>query len=124
MIAISIACNDPDNGNFVGRFDMLHYGNDQDLELQHDHWGRGVRVRYLGDGKVRISRRVFEYEREKEWWGNWCWNAFWMQPREARRLLRYLRDSGHWHCEAGPCRLYHWFNSHSNTSNSSLSESK
>lgn len=111
LVCISIACNHPDNGHFRGRFDSLHYGNEQDMELQHTYWWHGVRVRYLGDGKVRISRRVFRFVREKEWFGNWCWNGLWMEVKEARRLLRYLRDSGDWHCEAGPQRLFHWFNS-------------
>ena len=112
MTLISIACNHHDNGNFLGRFDAMHYGNDQDMEIQHVHWGPrgGLLVRYLGDGRVKISRRVFEYEREKEWYGNWCWNAFWMRTAEARRLLRYIREIGGWHCEGGPSRLYRWFN--------------
>src|SRR5690348_12236704 len=89
MTLISIACNNPDTGHFTGRFSALHYGDDQDMELQHMDWYGGVRITYLDDGKVRISRRIFEYEREKEWYGNWCWNAFWMRRSEARRLLRY-----------------------------------
>lgn len=109
---ISIACNHPDNGLFIGRCDAIHYGNDQDMELQHASWGArgGVAVRYLGDGRIRICRRVFTFERDKEWFGNWCWNALWMTHAEARRLLRYLREMGNWHCEGGPMRLYEWFN--------------
>jgi hypothetical protein len=112
MTVVSIACNHPDNGHFMGRFDALHYGDDQDMEVSSRSWGSrtGARVTYLGDGRIRISRRIFRYMREKEWFGNWCWNALWMEPREARRLLRYLRDSGNWHSEGGPTRLYRWFN--------------
>jgi hypothetical protein len=112
LTLISIACNHPDNGNFTGRFDALHYGDDQDLEVTSKFYGSraGASVTYLGEGRVRISRRVFTFERSKEWFGNWCWNALWMERREARRLLRYLRDSDQWHCEGGPCRLYDWFN--------------
>jgi len=110
LTLISIACNNPDNGHFRGRCDSIHYGNSQDLELQHGDWYRGVNVRYLGGGKIRICRRVFRFEREKEWYGNWCWNALWMKQDEARRLLRYLRESGRWHCEGGAARLYTWFN--------------
>jgi len=109
---ISIACNHPDNGLFMGRFDAMHYGDDQDMEIASRFWGSraGMGVRYLGDGKIRISHGVFEYEREKEWFGNWCWNGLWMERGEARRLLRYIRDSDKWHCEGGPTRLYRWFN--------------
>lgn len=101
---ISFACNHPDNGNFCGRADFIHYA-DSDLELYGN-----CSVRYLDDGRIRISRKVFTYLRLKEWFGNWCWDAVWMQRAEARRLLRYLKDSKTWHAEAGPCRLYEWFN--------------
>jgi hypothetical protein len=104
---VSLCCNDPDNGQFTGRLVALDYS---DLELRHDDWFRGCVVRYLGDGKVRISRRVFTFERHKEWYGNWAWDGVWMRRQEAKRLLRYLRDSGAWTCEAGPSRLYDWFN--------------
>jgi hypothetical protein len=123
---VSIACNNPDNGIFMGRFDAMHYGDEQDVEITSKFWGSraGFGVRYLegetsdGQGRIRISRRVFRYKREKEWFGNWCWNALWMERREARRLLRYLRDSGKWHCEGGPTRLYHWFNDGSQNTSS------
>jgi hypothetical protein len=110
LTIVSIACNSHENGAFRGRADSIHYGDDQDLELQHQDWYRGVKVTFLKDGRVRIGRRTFVYERHKEWYGNWCWDGFWMKRKEARRLLRYLHDSGRWHCEAGPCRLYDWFN--------------
>jgi hypothetical protein len=112
MTLISIACNHPDNGHFIHRFASLHYGDEQDMEIVHKFCGprSGVSIKYLGDYRVRISHRIFTFQREKEWFGNWCWNAFWMERREARRLLRYLRDSGSWICEGGPDRLYRWFN--------------
>jgi hypothetical protein len=112
LTLISIACNHPDNGFFMGRFDAAHYGNDQDTEITSKYYGcrGGMGVRYLGDGKIRISRRVFRFEREREWFGNWCWNALWMEHAEARRLLRYLMASKKWYCEGGPTRLYRWFN--------------
>jgi len=112
MTLISVACNNPDNGLFVGRFDHVHYGDDQDMEIACRFWGSraGMRMRFLEDGRVRLGRRVFEYQRHKEWYGNWCWDAFWMERAEARRFLRYLREDGRWHCEGGPTRLYYWFN--------------
>ena len=110
MILVSIACNDPDNGNFRGRASSIHWGNNQDMELQHNDWYRGVAVTYVGDDRVRICRRVFRFKRHKDWYGNWCWNAFWMERAEAWRLLRYLRQSGKWKSEGGPCRLFDWFN--------------
>lgn len=112
MTLISVACNDPDNGNFVGRFTTLHYGDDQDMEVECRYYGSraGCSIRYLGDGRVRISRRIFRFKREKEWYGNWCWNALWMPRKEARRLLRYLRSKSDWTCVGGPTHLYNWFN--------------
>jgi hypothetical protein len=59
---------------------------------------------------VRIGRRTFRYENRKEWFGNWCWDGLRMRPKEARRLLRWLRATGAWRCEGGPTRLFDWFN--------------
>jgi hypothetical protein len=110
-VIVSLACNDPDNGIFMGHADhaTFHYEG-VDLSLYHLDWYRGCRVTYVKEGGIRISRRVFKYRREKEWYGNWCWNAFLFDRLEARRLLRYLRDSGRWHAEEGPSRLFRWFN--------------
>ncbi|HEY0684689.1 MAG TPA: hypothetical protein VGD45_20300 [Steroidobacter sp.] len=107
LTIVSIACNNHRNGHFAGRFDAVTYGHD--MEIRHED-ERGMSIGYAGSGRLRISRRIFRYQREQEWSGNWCWNAFWMRPTEARQLLRYLKASGRWHCEAGPSRLFHWFN--------------
>jgi hypothetical protein len=110
MTCISIACNHPDNGHFMGHFDAVHYGDDQDMELQQTMGSRPFAIRFLDDSRVRIRHRIFKYTWDKEWFGNWCWHGFRMERSEARRLLRYLRESGLWHCEGGPTRLYYWFN--------------
>lgn len=109
LTIVNIACNNHRNGHFAGRFDAVTYGNDHDMELRYDD-ERGMSISYAGPRRLRVSRRVFRYEREQERSGNWCWNAFWMTPPEAKRFLRYLRESGRWCCETGPSRLFHWFN--------------
>lgn len=104
---VSLACNDPDNGNFCGRLVMVEYN---EMELTHDHWGRGCSVSFPDERTVKVSRRRFHIQGRKNWYGNWCWDAVHMTTKEARRLIRYLRAMGHWHCESGPSRLYEWFN--------------
>jgi len=106
---ISICCNDPANGSFTGRLLCVDYAS---MELCYNNWynGRGCSVSFKGDDRVRISRRLFTYAERKIWYGNWCWDALTMERKEARRLLRYLHDSGCWACESGPTRLYEWFN--------------
>lgn len=106
-VIVSVAVNCPDNGQFDGRCTAIEYN---DMELRHDDWLRGCAFAYLGNGYIRVSRRLFKTVGGKEWYGNWCWDAVAMERKEARRLLRYIRDSGHWHCESAPTRLYNWFN--------------
>ena len=104
---ISICCNNPDNGSFTGRLLCVDYAS---MELRHDDWLHGCAIAFLPNCKVRISRRTFEYEAHREWFGNWCWDGLAMRRHEAGRLLRYLHDSGCWACEGGPTRLFDWFN--------------
>jgi hypothetical protein len=104
---VSLACNDPDNGIFSGRLLMVEYNG---MELTHDHWGVGVAISFLDERTIRVSRRQFAVNWRKSWYGNWCWEAVGMPRKEAHRLVAYLRESGDWHCESAPTRLYEWFN--------------
>jgi hypothetical protein len=107
LTRIDVACNDPDNGNFAGRAVRIDYrGN----ELEPDDWFKGYAFTVdVTRSRFRIHRRWYAFERSKPWYGNWCWDAFWMHPREAKRLLRDLRTSGRWDCTSGLVRFGNWF---------------
>lgn len=107
---VNLACNRPENGSFMGRIYGVNYGDDMSIGLTVIAEPIGMGLRFLDGNRIRVSRRIFRYVSERDWCGNWCLHAFRMEHREARRLLRYLRESGIWCCESGPTRLFHWFN--------------
>jgi hypothetical protein len=118
-VIVSVCCNDPDNGLFAGRLWRVDYA---DMELSHDDWERGCAFSYHEPNVIKVSRRLFIYKQRKEWFGNWCWDALWMSRDEARRLVRYLCDSGVWSCEAGPSRLFEWFHNRRDALNTAASD--
>lgn len=108
-IRIDIACNDPDNGSFAGKTNMIQYRFDGDyIELEADNWG-GYAFTDSGSW-IRLHRRKFEVIGSKEWFGNWCWNAYGFKRSVGVRLIMMLRASGRWRCTHGPSRWYDWFN--------------
>jgi hypothetical protein len=108
-IRIDIACNDPDNGSFAGKTNMIQYRFDGDyIELEADNWG-GYAFTDSGSW-IRLHRRKFEVIGSKEWFGNWCWNAYGFKRSVGVNLIMMLRASGRWRCTHGPSRWYDWFN--------------
>ena len=106
---IDFACNDPDNGDWAGRVHAIDYGGNLSLEERGmGVFGRGLKLT-VEQGRLRIHRRWFVFQKSKSWYGNWCWDAFWFHPREAKRLLRHLKASGHWHVDGGLVKLGDWF---------------
>lgn len=118
-ILVTVFCNDPDNGMFVGRADAIAV----DLRSPHDAagWGdssfdlqateRGFAFSVdLDAHSFRLHRRRFRYKRRIPWHGNWCGDGFVMTRAEGKRLLGTLRASGQWCCTDGPTRLFDWFN--------------
>ena len=91
LCRIDIACNDPDNGTFAGRAAMVHA---YDLLQLESCDMQGPVFRELPGQRIRISRRTFKIAKSKEWFGNWCWNAYWLEAGDAVRLLQYLRSLG------------------------------
>lgn len=109
LTRIDFACNDPDCGDFAGRVLRIDYrGN----ELEADDWDKGYAFTVDAQrNRVRIHRRWYQAQSYKPWYGNWCWDAYWFKPREAKRLLRNLRASGRWSCTSGMVRFSEWFDS-------------
>jgi len=106
---IDIACNDPDNGLFAGRANMIHYRcGDEYIELEARCWEGFAFTE--GETWFRIHRRKFNFVGVKGWVGNWCWNGYRLRRSEAKRFLGVLRSSGEWHCVQGPSRWFEWFN--------------
>ena len=110
-IRIDFACNDPDNGAFIGRAVRASWGpSDCQCELAADDWFRGFAFTVLDDHSIRLHRRKFPFVRRHVWVGNWCWDSFLFERSVGVKLIQTMRSSGLWHCEGGPTRLFDWFN--------------
>jgi len=119
---VAFACNDGRNGAFTGRAwmaepqSLYRVGRHPwDCELTHDDWGRGVALTVDSVAmKLRIHRVWFPFKAHRTWHGNWCWDSFDFERSTGKRLLALMRDSGMWHCEAGPSVVYRWWNKRPN----------
>ena len=106
------ACNDPDNGLFDYTVRGIHYkiDNTDYAEFEPKRWTTYRFSDRSISGHIRIHRRKYRYVYLKDWFGNWCWNAYWLPRSEAKRLLIDLRASGYWKCTCAPHHFYNWFN--------------
>lgn len=104
LIRIDICCNDPDNGLFdhVARQIDLP---DNLMELEARYYDRPPRFVDLG-GAFRLAGKRWPYVQSKEWVGNWCWNAYWLEEPVARAFLIWLHGRKLFDCTCGEQRLF------------------
>lgn len=104
-IRLDVACNDPDNGLFAFCAEQLqvHTWDGESIELAACR--AAPRFRELS-GAIRLCRGVWPTLASKEWYGNWCWNAYWLHPEVAADLLMVVKRSGLFHCDCGPSQLF------------------
>lgn len=99
---VDICCNDPDNGAFAGRaaaiqvYDLLELTANDML---------GPRFRECCD-RVVLSGRHFKITGSKEYFGNWCWNAYWMSVETAVNLLASVHARGKFNPDLGESRIF------------------
>jgi len=109
---LHLACNDPDNGEWRGRFREVNItfglrdALDDSVELEAPY---AFKVREQ-DGVLVIRGKRYPYRRRKSWFGNWCWDMWILDRRDIKRLVRDLRSTGRWSCTTGPTRWFEWFN--------------
>ena len=108
-VRISFACNDDRNGLFAGRAYCASVAVRRgEFDLYHDDIERGSAFA-VEAARLRIHRRWFPFVSRKEWFGNWCWDAFYLARPVAIGLIDAMRRSGVWHCEGGTARLCDWW---------------
>ena len=112
-IHVDFACNDPYNGNFVGKFHMMSVrAGEDDIDFEGP-WNQseGITFRIAEDhayvGRLKVP--IWSY---REWVGNWCWNSITVSWDEALKIINYLGKSktGGWHMSEGPTELFEAFN--------------
>ena len=106
MITVSFACNNPDNGLFLGKVTAVEiHGADCSIELEGKHFpdpsnsfaeiARPEGAADRCDRGFKIGRHEFGCYGWKNWYGNWCWDATRMTGVDVLILLRTLRDLGY-----------------------------
>ena len=106
MARIDLCCNDPDNGDFAGFVSAVQVG---DLELMSNQWWRasrpGPRLRVEGQRFI-LAGKSWPFAESKSWYGNWCWDAFWVEPSVCADFLIWLHGSRLMQVEAGEMRVF------------------
>lgn len=103
LVVIDIACNDPDNGLFASRAEMISIGSDL-LELE----ARGRAPRFLEEpaDAVRLAGKTWHIAGQQYWHGNWCWNRYWFAVPEAVMFLAWLHGRRLFSAGCGEERLF------------------
>ena len=113
-IRIDMACNDPDNGVFAGQVCAISLAHDL-LELEATAWTitsfRGCPTLKETSGGIRLSGKPWPVVRSKEWIGNWCWNAYWMDEEIAADFAVWLHRRGMFRPDNGEARLFEMWES-------------
>ena len=104
-LRLDVACNDPDNGLFSGTAQMMQIETWDKETVELECFCRPPRFTE-GDGWIRIHRLKWPIVRSKEWMGNWCWNAYWLQPFTLIGLLHAAHKAGFFRCVSGPSHLF------------------
>lgn len=102
---IELCCNDPDNGNFAGRVSAITIG---DLELMSWRWHLtppGPRLRVDTDRFI-LAGKPWPYLRSKEWFGNWCWDAFYVEPKVSADFLIWLHGRKLFSVDSAEARVF------------------
>ena len=117
--SLHVCCNHPDNGMFTGFASAFEFGigrgsfyfgtdfsDDQDLMLT----GPDTRFKWIGNDKFLIGRYHFPCTGIKEWFGNWCWDACFVDIDTVRQLRAVLSNKG-FTPESGSETLWKWYES-------------
>lgn len=101
LYPVHICCNDPDDGSMSRNA----YGIVLKFSVWHDFELGGGDCTFSHVEKkphtLRLGRREYPYQRMKPWVGNWCWNAYYLRPVIAAKLVGDLMRDGRWQNEGG-----------------------
>ena len=51
--------------------------------------------------RVKLGYHWYAIKGYRQWYGNWCWDAVWMEPSTAADLLNQARASKWWRPDSG-----------------------
>jgi hypothetical protein len=111
-IHVDFACNNPDNGNPVGKFHMMQVrAGDIDMEFEGPCY-QSDGIRFNSDrGTTRVGRIKVNALSYKSWVGNWCWDSITVSLKDALRIINYVgrQTKQGWHMSCGSEILFDAF---------------
>lgn len=87
IVQFHAACNSPENGMFVGRFDACQFAFWDGSELTMDCMPTRIRDK---EGILTVGRVKVPHRGCSEWVGNWCWDLWLLLPQNASKVIEYL----------------------------------
>lgn len=103
-LRVDFACNDPDNGLFahaVSQIEVSHLGPVLELET---YWQ--PRRFLLTETGFSLAGKRWPTVASKEWLGNWCWNAYWLEIPVAVDFFAWLHGRQLFQVSCGSSRLF------------------
>jgi len=95
LITLMLAVNDHRNGMPDGLCRAASLSDPELLSLESPHIGRHLRFA-AGPDWLHLGRhRAWPHYGEIPWPGNWCWNAYRMDPGDCAGLLNFLVAKGY-----------------------------
>ena len=104
-ITIALYCNDYRNGAFAHCCEAITFPS---LALELHASRQAPRLR-LGENGIVLSGKHWPVVGQINWYGNWCWDAFRMQPLIAVNFLIWLRERRAYHSDGGWEELHDWY---------------
>lgn len=104
-VLIGFAVNDPDNGLATDECMAVDFPSTF-LELASN----GVPRRFhTTEDSIILSGKRWPVIDWINWYGNWCWDAYWMRPDVAARFLMWLRKRDLFDAEGGWEEIGDWW---------------
>jgi hypothetical protein len=113
-VRVNFACNDPDNGDCLGRFNHMDV-DAGDLHMEFEGYydeedGCPVEFSFAtrsGMGRVKVGSLEVQAFAFRGWYGNWCWDGVSVSWVDALALINQLGPD--WRMTEGPCLLFDAF---------------
>ena len=102
---LDVACNNPDNGIFMGVAPQLQIG-------WAEFEAKGNYPRFVETKKgFRLAGKNFADFGSDDWVGNWCWNRYKLKVNELIRFVKWLRGRELYQCVLSSDEFSSWFES-------------
>jgi hypothetical protein len=102
-VIVEVACNDPDNGTFAYRAEQIQIGHQLiELEAKRELAPRFVELL----SAFRLAGKKWPHYGGPTWFGNWCWNGYWMDIPTAVDFLAWLHQRNLFNLTCGEERIF------------------